>query len=63
MNEKLIRLLEQYQRRPRASVGWRKACLRTFRSIPFSHKFQRRMDKLLRRQRRSPGRAGGTDLC
>ena len=53
MSEKLDRLLEQYS----AAAGefWLKENLPD--DIPehtFSHKFQRRMDKLLRRQRRSP---------
>ena len=53
MNEKLDRLLEQYS--AAAGESWLEESLPE--DIPehtFSHKFLRSMDKLLRRQRRSP---------
>ena len=53
MNEKLDRLLEQYS--AAAGESWLEESLpEDIPEYTFSHKFQRRMDKLLRRQRRSP---------
>lgn len=53
MNEKLDRLLEQYS--AAAGERWLEESLpEDIPEYTFSHKFQRRMDKLLRRQRRSP---------
>ena len=53
MNEKLDRLLEQYS--AAAGERWLEESLpEDIPEYTFSHKFQRNMNKLLRRQRRSP---------
>lgn len=53
MNEKLDRLLEQYS--AAAGESWLEESLpEDIPEYTFSHKFQRNMNKLLRRQRRSP---------
>lgn len=53
MNEKLDRLLEQYS--AAAGESWLEESLpEDMPEYTFSHKFQRNMNKLLRRQRRSP---------